>query len=547
MRIAAAALVLTLSLSGCNCGPGLKTAQGDLQVVPLALDFGQREAGTVTDLSLELTNTGEASLTVSQIALEGDTRGAFMTGTLLAPLGAGESVMLQVRYRAPASEGPDGATLRIESNAKTSPIVRVSLLGRSLQPRVDSGVPDSGAPDSGTPDAGEPEPDAGEPDAGEPDAGFFDPDAGPDDAGCYPRIPSGTVAVAYQIDRAHTGAQPADRLRLPLCRRWRTDLGGTAGFPVVAQGRVYVATRTNQSGYGNLLWALDQHTGAVLWGPVDLGGTYWWAGLAYDAGRVFAVNASGFMRAVDAATGATLWARQLPGQYACDSAPVAANDTVYTAAAGSGGTLYALWAADGGVRWTRPVTNGNTSSPALSPTGVFVSYACNQAFGFAPDSGAQLWHHSSSCSGGGGKNVALHGGRLYTRDSMGNLVLDVANGNELSQYSSRYIPAFSGGVAFTTPGTSLRALVLDGGAIAWTFDAGTESITTAPIVVGPHVIAASAQRLFAVNASDGTLASSFSVTGVRTPDEQNVSNPLAGFAAADGMLFVPVGNGVEAF
>ena len=31
------------------------------------------------------------------------------------------------------------------------------------------------------------------------------------------------------------------------------------------------------------------------------------------------------------------------------------------------------------------------------------------------------------------------------------------------------------------------------------------------------------------------------------PDEQNVSTPLAGFASADGMLFVPVGNGVEAW
>lgn len=287
MRIAAAGLVLTLSFSSCNCGPPLKTAQGDLQVVPLALDFGQREAGSVTDLSVELTNIGEASLTVSQIAIEGDTRSAFLVGAMLEPLGAGESVMLQVRYRAPPNEGPDGATLRIESNAKTSPIVRVSLLGRSLQPRVDSGTPDAGAPDAGAPDAGPPdagEPDAGAPDAGEadagtPDAGFFDPDAGPDDAGCYPRIPSGSIAVA----------------------------------------------------------------------------------------------------------------------------------------------------------------NGNTSSPALSGTGVFVSYACNQAYGFAPDSGAQLWHHTSSCSGGGGKNVALFGGRLYTRDSMGNLMLDAANGMELSRYSSRYM------------------------------------------------------------------------------------------------------------
>ncbi|MFT3712222.1 MAG: PQQ-binding-like beta-propeller repeat protein [Archangium sp.] len=559
MRIALAGLLLVV-VSGCDCGPNISSARGDLQVVPLALDFGNRSPGSMNDLTLELTNTGNAPLSLTNATLEGDTRQAFMVGMLPPTLEAGASFTLNVRYRAPMTEGADGATLLIESNASTSPQVRVSILGRSLRIFIDAGRPDAGTPDAGetdageadagTPDAGEPdagEPDAGTPDAGVRDAGFFDPDAGPDDAGCYPRIPTGTSSVTYQVDIAHTGAQPNDLLRLPLCRRWSRDLGGAAGYPVVADGRVYVVSHTNQAGYGNLLWALDQFTGAVVWGPVDLGGTYWWAAAAYDNGRVFAINASGFMTTVDAASGAVLWARQVPGQYSCDSAPTAANGLVYTGAAGSGGTVYALNAGDGGVRWTMPVANGNTSSPAVTPNGVFVSYACNQAWGFNPSTGAQLWHHSGACSGGGGKNVAAYQGRIFTRDFMGNLMLGATTGLELGTYSSRFIPAFSGDVAFTTPGTSVRALRLDGGSIAWTFDAGTETINTAPIVVGPHVIVASGQHLFAVNVIDGSLASSFAVSGVRTPDEQNVSNPLAGFAAADGMLFVPVGNGVEAY
>ncbi len=82
--------------------------------------------------------------------------------------------------------------------------------------------------------------------------------------------------------------------------------------------------------------------------------------------------------------------RQLPGQYACDSAPTASNGLVYTGAAGSGGTVYALNVVDGGVAWTRAVANGNTSSPAVTPSGVFVSYACTQAWGFNPTGTTEL-------------------------------------------------------------------------------------------------------------------------------------------------------------
>lgn len=524
------AFLAVVLISGCNCGPPLSNARPEIQVLPASLDFGSRVSGSVTTRTVAVTNTGVAALTLSRLTLDGDLRSAFSLGSAPTTVQPGATISLSVSYTAPLAEGPDGASLLIESDAQAAPEVRVSLAGRAVYETADAGPPDAGPPDAGPPDAGPP-------DAGPP----------PADGGCWPPLSSGTSSVAYQIDIAHTGAQPTDLLRLPLCRRWRRDLGGAAGYPVVAGGRVFVATHTNQSGYGNLLWALDQATGAVLWGPVDLGGTYWWAAVAYDAGRVFAVNASGLLRAVDASTGAVLWTLQVPGQYACDSAPTATGGMVYIGAAGSGGTVYGLWAGDGGVRWTMPVANGNTSSPAVSASGVYVSYACNQAYGFSPASGAQLWHHAGPCSGGGGKNVSVYRGRVYTRDSFGDLVLDATSGAQVGSYSSHFIPAFSNDLAIVTPGWSLAALSLADGGRAWTFDAGGESISTAPIVVGPHVIAASGAHLFAVNVSDGTLASSAAVTGVLGPDEQNVSSPLAGFAAADGMLFVPVGTAIEAY
>jgi outer membrane protein assembly factor BamB len=413
-----------------------------------------------------------------------------------------------------------------------------------------TGVADAGAVDAGAAaDAGAAS------DAGEEDAGQFVPgprDGGPPptDGGCPGPYLSGTTSVAYQVNAAHTGAQPLDELRLPLCRRWRRELGGKAGYPVVAQGRVFVAARTSETQWGLALWALDQHTGEALWGPVSLGATEGWAALSYGSGRVFAVTADDVVRAVDAATGALLWERSTGSTSIADAPPTAFADWVFYSA---GSSLISLNAIDGGVRWSQRVANGDISSPAVSATGVYVSYACNQAYRFAPDSGAQQWHYRTGCSGGGGKTVALYRNRVYTRDSLENLVLNASDGGLLDRYDSHFIPSFSGDLALVTPGNALSALSLGDAGILWTLDAGGEPIITAPLVVGPHVIVASwvsrnSTRLLVVNVSDGTVASSLSMDGgVRGPDEQNVSEPIAGFAAADGMLFVPVDTALEAY
>src|SRR6185436_4685270 len=106
---------------------------------------------------------------------------------------------------------------------------------------------------------------------------------------------SASRAVAYQINTAHTGEQPDDTPRLPLVRRWSHDFAaGGVSYPLVADGRVFV-TVGNSGSYGSSLFALDLATGNVIWGPVSLGGTYFWSNAAYENGRILTVNFDGKM------------------------------------------------------------------------------------------------------------------------------------------------------------------------------------------------------------------------------------------------------------
>jgi len=364
--------------------------------------------------------------------------------------------------------------------------------------------------------------------------------------------PAGAVtgsdaAVAYQGDALHDGAQ-SDVLAPPLTKLWSAGFGGPTSYPVIAGAVAYVTAATNPSAYGTTLFALDLATGAVRW-SAPLGGTYFWSALAYDGGRVFSLDYDGQLRAFDAATGGSVWTTQLPGQSAFTSAPTASNGTLYTGGAGSGGTLYAVDETTGAVKWTAPVANGDESSPVVTSTAVYVSYACEQAYAFDPASGALLWHHTSSCEGGGGRTPVLAGGRLWVRDPvLGNVELDPGTGSAVGSFAAGPAPAFSSGAGYFLSGGVLTAQSLSGGGASWTFS-GDGQLDSAPLVANGVVYEGSASgTLFALSALTGAVLWSGPVGApVPAPDEQNVSQPLTGLAIGQGTLLVPTGTGVVAF
>ena len=349
--------------------------------------------------------------------------------------------------------------------------------------------------------------------------------------------PTAGTAVAYQIDATHSGAQ-FDTLIPPLAQRWSRDLGGQISYPLIAGGRIFV-TVANQASYGTKLYALDETNGATLWGPVDLGGTYNWSNAAYDAGRVFALNYDGLLRAFDAASGALLWSKQLPGQYSFDSPPTASGGVVYVVGAGFGTTVYAVDEQDGTVNWTELLDSGSDSSPAVTSTGVFVAFACNWVYDFSPQDGSLIWQHSG-CSGGGGSTPVLFGGRLYVGDSLtSKLSFDAPTGAVLGTFAAGPPPAFSGSTGFFLTGSILKARDAYSGAVRWSFT-GDGTLTSAPIVDNGYVyIGSGSGKVYALDGSTGANVWTGNLGAAVQTTESPVSRPHTGLGAGDGLVVVP--------
>lgn len=346
--------------------------------------------------------------------------------------------------------------------------------------------------------------------------------------------PSGPgQAVTYQIDAAHTGSQ-FDTVSPPLTQRWSRNLGSSTSYPLIAGGKVFVVAGTE-------LYALNGTNGATVWGPIEIG-TY--PSIAYESGRVIAINRNGLLRGFDAANGAQQWSTQLIGQ-SFTSPPSPMGGTVYV---NSFSTLYAVSAQDGSVKWSAANMGGEHSSPAVTTTALYVSYSCN-ALALAPATGNVLWNLQSNCFGGGGRTPVYYNGRVYIRNNdLGNLALDAVTGTPVAEIVSVPAPAFHGSTGFFLNISTLEARDISSGALKWSFT-GDGSLSSAPIVVnGVVYIGSTSGKLYAVDQTTGTNIWSGSVGApVTRPDEHNISDPLAGLGAGEGLIVVPASNLVVAY
>ena len=359
-------------------------------------------------------------------------------------------------------------------------------------------------------------------------------------------------AVNFQIDASHTGDTSVQHLTPPLRQRWVVNFGRSISYPLIADGKVYVTVR-NATSYGTMLYALDQANGATVW-SYALGGTYYWSGTCYENGRVFAVNFDGLLRAFDGATGNLIWQVQLPNQYSFTAPPTVYQGVIYVSGAGSGGTVYAVNADSGAVLWTKSVMNGDKSSPAVTSEGVYVSYSCPNVYKLDPATGTQIWHYAPGCSGGGGKTPALYNGRLYVRD-FSDTIFDGDTGSIIGNFNAKNTPAFSNNKGFFLNGPhffgsygTLQARDVNTNSVLWSFS-GDGFLQSAVLVVNEYVYVGSAQgKLYAVNANTGQQAW-VTTAGSSIPyvDEQNVSQPLTGFAAGEGLLVVPTSTTLVAY
>ncbi len=118
-------------------------------------------------------------------------------------------------------------------------------------------------------------------------------------------------------------------------------------------------------------------------------------------GRVYAMGATGIVNALDAATGAVAWSRNVASDtdtnvpiWGFAASPLVLDDVVIVGAAGR---LVAYGIADGKRRWVGPARGGGYSSPQrLTIDGVVqvVMLSDAGATAVAPFDGAVLWEHA---------------------------------------------------------------------------------------------------------------------------------------------------------
>ncbi len=341
------------------------------------------------------------------------------------------------------------------------------------------------------------------------------------------------TATAYLVSPAHNAAVSFAQGWGPgLTSLWTATLDGAASFPLVAKQSVYALVAGNPTE----IVRIDAATGKVIWklSAGSSGST----GLAYDHGTLFSVNQGGTLSAYSSLAGKLQWTVQLPGQYYFSAPPSALNGIVYVGGAGEGGTLYAVDETSGKLIWSQPVANGDTSSPAVTDTGVYVSYPC-QYYDFAPATGKQIWFAGGGCDGGGGSTPVVYKNQVFIRDPSGeetNPILDASTGALLGTFAASAAPVVQGKIGYFLDYGTLSAVDPKTSRLLWEFT-GDGQLTGQPLMVNDYIIALSYYTLYVIDAASGAVASTTSINGYEG----------SAIGAGENTLFVPLGNTLVAY
>lgn len=169
----------------------------------------------------------------------------------------------------------------------------------------------------------------------------------------------------YRQNLSRTGSSPSSAPDSNNTLLW-TWSHYSLGPPTVADGKVYIAASSG-------LYALDETTGVIIWGPKYFTGSFYGAP-AVVGDRLYIGSTSGYMYCVNATTGLKLWEYQIEasGQIYCS--PAVANDKVYFTTTNN--YLYAINAITGLHVWRYTVGDQiYYSTPAVD--GTWIYFGCD--------------------------------------------------------------------------------------------------------------------------------------------------------------------------
>jgi outer membrane protein assembly factor BamB len=266
--------------------------------------------------------------------------------------------------------------------------------------------------------------------------------------------------------------------------------------------------------------------------------------LAYEAGRVFALDGNGNLTALDPTSGATIWSTTVTGQSFYWSPPVASGGLVYVNGLGEGGTTSAVDESTGQTVWQAGTFDGSEGAVAVAGSVVYEAEACDQLSAFDALTGHLNWYHSGNCTGGGGSAPGTYEGLIWERDwAEGDVIID-SSGNTAGSFGASVAPSFHGGTAFYVNAGALTAVDLQSKVLLWSFAPGTTLCTSAIIAgAGAQVFVGSQSgTLYELDEATGTLLSSDTPPGGVTCGSETIS-----IALGSSHLVVPSGNTLVAY
>lgn len=355
-------------------------------------------------------------------------------------------------------------------------------------------------------------------------------------------------AVALQITPDHAGVINFNNMTFPGASAWSVNLGGQPSNALIADGKVFVTVKIGSGeATGSQLIALDQASGATVWGPVQL--PQGWAYPAYDGGKVFVMTSWGIgpgtLQSYDAKTGAVDWSTTFLQGIAFQSAPTAANGFLYIVGAAGVPVLFAVDEGSGSTVWQQSGYGGTASTPAVTSQGVYVASVCTTE-AYAPVTGSKLFADDGGCSGGGGATAVVANNVFYSLvGQLGNgIYVNATTGAQLGTFTADVVPAVNATTGFFLQSHTLNAKSLTNYTDVWSF-AGDGGLVTSPIVVGSAVIIGSSSgAVYALDATSGSQLWSANAGGAISAGNTNV---ISGLAAGNGLLVVPAGNMLTAY
>lgn len=361
--------------------------------------------------------------------------------------------------------------------------------------------------------------------------------------------PAFPAATTYRMSESHDGiVTTTNSVTYPRSSAptWTRDFGVPVSYPLIANGKVFVTTANANQAYGNQLYALDPATGATIWGPVSVPGTYFGSGLSYDNGRVFVLMFDGALRAFNASNGAALWTTQL-SSYWNAGFPNAYGGIVFTVG------NYGLSAVDevtGTILWT---TNGGTTefaSPAVSSEAVYFmdSYYCN-AFAYEPLTGKKIWQQTGAqCNYAFGYTPVIKNGVFYGRTAGAANLFDATAGTTDGQLPTELGPSITDTAFIALNSATLSSTRLSDHVQNWAFT-GDGTLSTAPVVVNNIVFAGSTSgKVYGVDATTGLQVwLGVAPRGINPDSENGGPQPPAGPAAGENLLVFPSSSSLTAW